>query len=205
MYVHVRFTFLYIFWWARVCWPLLYLCRPFVIFEGCLDSNPESRRRKQASYQHSHPFPYNTMHISYHSGSSQLATMLDPGTLTHLGDLPLPGTLTVESHWGVFTEESSLRSPHWGVRTEESSLRSPHWGVLTEESSRRSPHWGFLTEDSSLRSPHGGVLTDESSRMSPHGWVLTEESSRRSPHWGVLTEDSSLRIPHWGFLTEESS
>ncbi len=34
--------FLYIFWWARVCWPLLCLCRPFCIFDGCLDSNPES-------------------------------------------------------------------------------------------------------------------------------------------------------------------
>jgi hypothetical protein len=25
---------------ARVCWPLLCLCRPFCIFERCLDSNP---------------------------------------------------------------------------------------------------------------------------------------------------------------------
>jgi hypothetical protein len=24
------------FWRARVCWPLLCLCRPFMIFEGCL-------------------------------------------------------------------------------------------------------------------------------------------------------------------------
>jgi hypothetical protein len=30
--------FLYIFWRARVCWPLLCLCRPFYIFEKCLDS-----------------------------------------------------------------------------------------------------------------------------------------------------------------------
>jgi hypothetical protein len=34
------------FWQARVCWPLLCLCRPFCIFERCLDSNPESRRSK---------------------------------------------------------------------------------------------------------------------------------------------------------------
>ncbi len=31
--------FLYIFWRSRVCWPLLCLCRPFCIFERCLDSN----------------------------------------------------------------------------------------------------------------------------------------------------------------------
>jgi hypothetical protein len=33
---------------ARVCWPLLYLYRPFRIFDLCLNSNPEScvaRRR----------------------------------------------------------------------------------------------------------------------------------------------------------------
>ncbi len=27
------------FWRARVCWPLLCLCRPFIIFEVCLNSN----------------------------------------------------------------------------------------------------------------------------------------------------------------------
>jgi hypothetical protein len=27
------------FWRTRVCRPLLRLCRPFMIFEGCLDSN----------------------------------------------------------------------------------------------------------------------------------------------------------------------
>jgi hypothetical protein len=30
---------LYIFWRARVCWPLLSLSRPFYIFFKCLDSN----------------------------------------------------------------------------------------------------------------------------------------------------------------------
>jgi hypothetical protein len=34
-----------------------YLCRPFCIFERCLDSNPESFRSKQARYQLSHPSP----------------------------------------------------------------------------------------------------------------------------------------------------
>jgi hypothetical protein len=42
---------------ARVCFPLLYNCRPFCSFERCLDSNPESFRSKQACYQLSHPSP----------------------------------------------------------------------------------------------------------------------------------------------------
>ncbi len=49
--------FLYIFWRARVCRPLLRLCRPFMIFEGCLDSNPECCRSKLARYRLSHPSP----------------------------------------------------------------------------------------------------------------------------------------------------
>jgi hypothetical protein len=39
--------FLYTFWWVRVCWPLLCLCRQFGIFERCLDS---SGRSKQVRY-----------------------------------------------------------------------------------------------------------------------------------------------------------
>ncbi len=31
------------------------LCRPFMIIEGCLDSNPECSRRKRARYQLNHP------------------------------------------------------------------------------------------------------------------------------------------------------
>ncbi len=31
-------------------WPLLFLCRPFCIFERCLDSNPESCHSKQARF-----------------------------------------------------------------------------------------------------------------------------------------------------------
>jgi hypothetical protein len=42
------------FWRARVCRPLLRLCRPFMIFEGCLDSNPECCRSKLARYRLSH-------------------------------------------------------------------------------------------------------------------------------------------------------
>jgi hypothetical protein len=48
---------LYIFWLAKVCWLLLCLCRPFCIFERCLDSNLESWRSKQVRYQLSHPSP----------------------------------------------------------------------------------------------------------------------------------------------------
>ncbi len=36
----------FIFLRARVCWPLLWLCRPFCpfcIWERCLDSNPEAQ------------------------------------------------------------------------------------------------------------------------------------------------------------------
>jgi hypothetical protein len=42
------FFFCIFFWRARVCRPLLRLCRPFMIFEGCLDSNPEYCRSKLA-------------------------------------------------------------------------------------------------------------------------------------------------------------
>ena len=49
------FFFLYIFWRARMCRPLLCLCRPFMIFEGYLDSNPECCRSKLARYRLSHP------------------------------------------------------------------------------------------------------------------------------------------------------
>ncbi len=38
--------FLYIFWRAKGCWPILCLCRPCCIFERCLDSNPESHCRR---------------------------------------------------------------------------------------------------------------------------------------------------------------
>ncbi len=38
-----------------MCRPLLCLCRPFMIFEGCLDSNPEYCRSKLARYRLSHP------------------------------------------------------------------------------------------------------------------------------------------------------
>jgi hypothetical protein len=50
------FHFFCIFFWrATVCRPLLRLCRPFIIFEGCLDSNPEYCRSKLARYRLSHP------------------------------------------------------------------------------------------------------------------------------------------------------
>ncbi len=52
-------------WRARVCRPLLCLCRPFFIFEGCLDSNPEYCRSKLARYRLSHPSLYLATHPSY--------------------------------------------------------------------------------------------------------------------------------------------
>ncbi len=52
------------FWRARVCRPLLRLCRPFMIFEGCLDSNPECCGSKLACYRLSHPSLYLATHPS---------------------------------------------------------------------------------------------------------------------------------------------
>jgi hypothetical protein len=60
---HILF-FVYFFWRARVCRPLLRLCRPFTIFEGCLDSNQECCRSKLARYQLSHPSLYLANHPS---------------------------------------------------------------------------------------------------------------------------------------------
>jgi hypothetical protein len=54
----ILFFFCIFFWRARVCRPLLRLCRPFMIFEGCLDSNPECCRSKLARYRLSHPSPF---------------------------------------------------------------------------------------------------------------------------------------------------
>ncbi len=50
----------YIFWRASMCWSLLCLCRPFMIFEGCLNSNSECCRSKRARYQLNHPSTNNT-------------------------------------------------------------------------------------------------------------------------------------------------
>jgi hypothetical protein len=36
-----NFSVVIFFLRARVCWTLLFLCRPFCIFERCLDSNPQ--------------------------------------------------------------------------------------------------------------------------------------------------------------------
>ncbi len=40
-----------------MCGPLVCFCRPFMIFEGCLNSNSECRCSKRARYQLSHPSP----------------------------------------------------------------------------------------------------------------------------------------------------
>jgi len=51
----INFFFCIFFWRARVCRPLLRLCRTFMIFEWCLDSHPECCRSKLARYRLSHP------------------------------------------------------------------------------------------------------------------------------------------------------
>jgi hypothetical protein len=60
----VKHFFKNIFLAARVCRPLLRLWRPFMIFEGCLDSNPEYCRSKLARYRLSHPSLYLAIHPS---------------------------------------------------------------------------------------------------------------------------------------------
>jgi hypothetical protein len=45
------FFIIFFFWRASVCLPLLRLCRPYMIFEGCLDSNPEYCRSKLARWE----------------------------------------------------------------------------------------------------------------------------------------------------------
>ncbi len=79
--LHFHSFFVYFLWRARVCWPLLCLCRPFCTFERYLDSNPECCRVKHAgalptkppiSLQLSHPSP------------SDLATHLPNNLATHL-------------------------------------------------------------------------------------------------------------------------
>ncbi len=57
--------FLAIFWWVRVCWTLLCLCRPFCIFERSLHSDPESCCRDRLATNlathlltYSRPYPF---------------------------------------------------------------------------------------------------------------------------------------------------
>ncbi len=47
-----------------MCWPLLCLCRPLMIFERSLDLNTESCLGKQVRYHLSHPSPYLLSHPS---------------------------------------------------------------------------------------------------------------------------------------------
>jgi hypothetical protein len=61
---NILIFFFIFFWRARVCRPLLCLCRPFMIFEGCPDSNPEYCRSKLAGYRLSHPSLYLATHPS---------------------------------------------------------------------------------------------------------------------------------------------
>ncbi len=62
--------FFCIFYWrARVRWPLLCICRPFLIFEGSLHSNSEFCRGKRARYQLSHPSP---IHCNWRAGENPI-------------------------------------------------------------------------------------------------------------------------------------
>ncbi len=50
------------FWQTRVCSPLPCVCRTFMIFERCLNSNSECCRSMRAPYKLSHPSPYLATH-----------------------------------------------------------------------------------------------------------------------------------------------
>ncbi len=130
------------FWWARVCWPLLCLCRPFCIFERCLDSDPESCRSKQARCQHSHPLPQishpsptNFMHS--HVFCDRMATEMTG--FRELDSIMLP--------------EKALRSPGPSPVGQQ---RSPAGQEIIPEPSpaglQRSPGW---RQFSPSESPHG--------------------------------------------------
>jgi hypothetical protein len=71
---------------ARVCWPLLCLWRKFMIYEGCLESNPECCRSKRARYQ---PLPPPQSYIpavsrSPHNKTLALVSKLVQNLRTHL-------------------------------------------------------------------------------------------------------------------------
>jgi hypothetical protein len=72
------YDFCIFFWRARVCWPLLRLCRPFCIFEKWLDSNQKASVASRCATnlaahlpnlathlpKRNHPSPYQLSHQS---------------------------------------------------------------------------------------------------------------------------------------------
>ncbi len=62
-WVSIYRFFVYFFWRARVCGPLLCFCRPFCIFEMCGFEPRELPYSKQAHYHLSHPCPYLATHL----------------------------------------------------------------------------------------------------------------------------------------------
>ncbi len=89
---------------ARMCWPLLCLCRPFCIFERCLDSIPESCRSKQARYCNlATHLPINlATHLPVN-----LATHLPVNLATHL-----PANLVTH-----LPSQFSHPTPYWLLKT----------------------------------------------------------------------------------------
>ncbi len=70
----LNYFFLYFFGGLRtVCWPLHCLCRPFCIFQRCLDSNPECCRSKKARYQ-----------LIFRTNKIDLQVVYQPQTKKHL-------------------------------------------------------------------------------------------------------------------------
>ena len=106
--------------------------------------------------------------------------------------------------WGLWLEDSDLRTPTWGLRLEDPDLRTPTWGLRPEDlcfvfmpgpsfpkfkniQSSRNPQVGVLKSKSSSRSPQVGVLKSESSSRSP-------QVSSRSPQ--VLSQSPSFSLKH---------
>ncbi len=186
--IHVFFSCLTVnnvdFWLARVCWPLLCLCRPFFFFERCLDSNPGSCRSKQVRYQLGHP-------------SHSLATHF------------LPGTGPASILWRIFSWSSQRNCSKWaksptawnkktGIRVvlcvayKDEILTYVMLGlktVPTEETRRErhlyisvvDPHW-FQCESvtTGLKTLHGYISSLKSSR------ILTSTRIRIKIFWSTM-------------------
>ncbi len=141
---------------ARVCWPLRCLCRPFCIFERCLDSNAERCRSRQARYQLSHPSPWLShpppwlSHPPPYLARISVATLYLIGTgymiKAHLAVFILQINNLIGIDWLLVQRRNGTtagpgylevnvicpcKSPHWAV---DCSVRTvdPHWGRMAQ-------------------------------------------------------------------------
>jgi len=107
-----------------ICWPLLCLCTPFMIFEGCLDSNTQFCYSKRA-LQLSHPYLYLATYHSYCHPVRYLATHPSTFSLVPIISHPCPslkilkdcpfnnarhfkGTVFQKIEWGLVRQLKNL-------------------------------------------------------------------------------------------------